>query len=147
MRLKDNWKNKRKNSFMRNNNNLGLLIIRLSVGFLMLLHGIGKLNGIGGVENMLTNFGLPTFIAYGVYIGEIIAPILIIVGYRTKLASIVLLINCAFAFVFAHLDHVFELNAMGGWAVELLGLYFFGTLALLFTGGGRYAVSHKNKWD
>lgn len=129
-------------------NDLGILIIRLSIGVLMLLHGIFKLqNGAGGIENMVIAAGLPSFIAYGVYVGEVIAPIFIILGIGTRLAAAIFAGNCLVAAFLAHAADITSLTATGGWAVELLGLYFFGALALVFTGGGKYAISNKYIWD
>ena len=60
------------------NEDIGKLILRLSIAGLMLFHGFFKLfNGIDGIKFLVTNAGLPEFIAYGVYLGEIIFPILI----------------------------------------------------------------------
>lgn len=127
---------------------LGLLILRLSVGGLMLLHGIFKLqNGIGGIEGMVAQAGLPQFFAYGVYIGEVVAPLLIILGIGTRAAAIAFAINCIVAASLAHASDILTLNGAGGWAVELLGLFFFGALALVFTGGGKFAISRKYIWD
>jgi|TARA_B110001452_G_C15174775_1_gene408229 hypothetical protein len=58
---------------MNKNTNLGLLILRIAVGGLMLLHGIAKLNGVSNIEEMSSAIGLPAFLAYGVYITEIVA--------------------------------------------------------------------------
>ena len=130
------------------NIDLGLLILRLSVGGLMLLHGIYKLmNGIGGIEQQIVDMGMPRFFAYGVYMGEVVAPLLIILGIATRAASGIMIINCLVAMFMAHSSDIFSLGAQGGWAVELLGLYMFGALALLFTGGGKYALSKKYIWD
>lgn len=127
---------------------LGLLIIRLSVGILMLLHGISKLqHGVGPIEGIITSAGLPAFLTYGVYLGEVIAPLFIIFGFGTRLAALVLAGNCLVAALTAHPSDIISLNATGGWGVELLGLYFFGAVALIFTGGGKYALSRKYIWD
>jgi putative oxidoreductase len=104
---------------MNKNTDLGLLILRIAVGALMLLHGIAKLDGVSFIEGMIEGVGLPTFLAYGVYITEIVAPLFII----------------------------FSLNQHGGWGVELLGLYLFGSITLFFSGGGKIAVSSAKKWD
>lgn len=126
----------------------GLLILRFAVGVLMLLHGIAKLkSGISGIEGMLENHGLPDFFAYGVYVGEVFAPIILIVGYRTRFASLLLMINCVVAAVLVHSNEIFALSKQGGWAIELLGLFFLGALTLFFTGGGRYALSTQSRWD
>ncbi|WP_276381122.1 DoxX family protein [Flavobacterium sp. H4147] len=133
---------------MRKNNDFGLLILRLAVGILMLFHGIGKLNGgIEFIGGMLSGKGIPSFIAYGALIGEILAPLLIIIGFRTRIGALLLAINCLVAFLLVHTGDVGKLSETGGWALELLGLYFLGSLALFFTGGGSLAASKNNKWD
>lgn len=135
-------------AIFKKNIDLGILVTRLSIGILMLLHGIFKLqNGIGMIEGMITEAGLPAFIAYGVYLGEVIAPIFIILGLGTRLAAIVFAGNCLVAALMVHLNDIVSLTGTGGWGVELLGLYFFGAVALIFTGGGKYALSRKYIWD
>lgn len=130
------------------NNDLGLLIIRLSIGILMLLHGIAKLShGVGFIEQTVVDSGLPSFIAYGVYVGEIIAPLFIIIGYGTRIASAIFAFNMIVAVALAHAGDIFSLSQTGGWTIELQALYFFAALALMFTGGGKYSLSTKNSWD
>jgi len=130
------------------NNDLGLLILRVSLGLLMFLHGIAKLtHGIDFLGGMFQNLGLPSFFAYSVYIGEIVAPILLVIGYRTRLAALVFAFTMIVAVAMAHASDLFTLSETGGWAVELQGLYFFGAVALFFTGGGNFAVSSNSKWD
>ena len=134
--------------FLEKNTDFGLLVLRLSVGVLMLLHGISKLmHGAGFIEQVVVDNGLPTFIAYGVYMGEVIAPLFIITGFATRVAAVIFAGNCIVATLLVHTAVVFTLNEQGGWMVELLGLYFFGALTLVFTGGGKYALSNKYLWD
>lgn len=132
---------------MNKNNDLGLLILRIALSALMLLHGIAKLQGVSFIEGVLSEKGLPPFLAYGVYITEIIAPLLIIVGYRTRLAAAVFAFGALFAMLLVHASDIFTLNQHGGWGVELLGLYLFGSVALFFTGSGKYALSNTHKID
>ncbi|WP_422091071.1 DoxX family protein [Tenacibaculum ovolyticum] len=132
---------------MKKNMDLGLLILRIAIGALMLLHGIAKLKGVSGIGVMLSNVGLPSFLAYGVYVTEIIAPLFILVGYRTRLFSVVYVFGVLFALFLADSGDIFTLNQHGGWGVELLGLYLFGAITLFFTGGGKIALSSLNKWD
>lgn len=133
---------------MAKNRDIGVLIIRLSVGVLMLLHGIAKLrHGIDGIVGMMESNGIPGFVAYGVYIGEVIVPLMLIVGFRTRIAAAILIINMLVIFFIAHPQDIFKLNGNGGWKLELAGFYLFGSLALFFTGSGKYAVSSKNRWD
>lgn len=133
---------------LERNIDLGLLILRLSVGVLMLMHGIAKLmHGAGGIEQMLEASGLPAFIVYGVYVGEVIAPLFIIFGFGTRIAAAIFAFNMLVAVGMAHSGDIFTVNEAGGWTIELQALYFFSAVALIFTGGGKYALSNKKLWD
>jgi putative oxidoreductase len=133
---------------MRKNNDLGLLILRITISVLMLLHGISKFSGgLEFIKKMLADKGIPDFIAYGVIVGEVLAPIAILIGFRTRIASAIFAFNCLVAMLIVHSADIFAMADHGGWALELLGLYFFGALALFFTGAGNIAVSKTNKWD
>lgn len=133
---------------MKNRIDIGLLMIRLIIAGPMLLYGIGKiLYGIDFIKDMLVQVNMPSFIAYGVYGGEIIAPILIILGVRTKVAGLIFSFNCLTIILLSQTDNILQLNEFGGWAIELLAIYMVVTGALFFTGAGKYALSTTNKWD
>jgi putative oxidoreductase len=127
----------------------GKLILRLTVAVLMLLHGIAKIkNGIGWMEGPLGAIGLPAFIGYGVYVGEVVAPLFVIIGKFTRLAALVIAFDMVMAIIVAQRDKVFALNQGGGWAIELEMLYMLGAVAIFFLGSGRYALSKGvGKWD
>lgn len=124
------------------NTDLGLLLLRISTGGLMLFHGVSKL--IHGISFLVENMGA---FGYAVYIGEVLAPIAILLGFRTRIAAVLLAITCVVAVATAHSSEIFSISEHGGYALELLGLYFFGALALFFTGAGKFAVSKNNQWD
>jgi len=127
-------------------NDTGILIIRLTVGLLLLPHGISKLiNGFDWLSGSLTNVGLPAIIRYGVFIGEIVAPLLLVIGYRARIASLIVAFNMLMTIFLAKRDQLFVIR--GGWAIELNALFLLGALALFFTGGGKYCISTKSKWD
>ena len=128
--------------------NIGLLLLRLSLGGMMLFNGMAKLvRGVDSIKETFLEAGIPEFIAYAVYLGELLAPVLMIFGFRTRLAGMLIAITMLVAILTAHSEKIFTLNPYGGWALEVLGLYFFGALALCFTGAGKIAVSHRGKWD
>lgn len=133
------------------NVDLGLVIMRISVGGLMLFHGVSKMGNPGQtIEKMtsaLSESGLPGFLSYGVFLGEVIAPILVLIGFRTKIFSLFIMLTMVVAIYARHSLDVFSLSKSGGLGVELQMLYLLGALALMFTGAGKYAVSSKNKWD
>lgn len=128
--------------------NIGLLILRVSTGGMMLLHGFSKItNGVSSIQNTLVESGWPGWMAYGVYVGEIIAPIMLIIGWRTRFAAIIFAFNMVVATLLVHSEDLFKIGSHGEWAIELQALYFFAALVLIFTGGGKYAVSRKSFGD
>ncbi len=130
------------------NFDLGVLVLRISIGLLMLFHGIGKLmGGLVFIQGMLEAKGIPSFIAYGVLVGEVLAPAAILIGFRTRIAALIYAFNLVVAILLVHTGQFFTLSEQGGWALELIGLYLFGAITLFFTGAGKYAVSVSNKWD
>ena len=119
----------------------GKLVLRLSLGILILLHGIAKLHtGVGGISGMLAGHGLPGAIAYLAYVGEIVAPVLLIVGLYTRLGGWMLAINMLVALWLAHGNNLWSLGKSGGWTVELEGIYLFAAIAVAFLGAGRFSV-------
>lgn len=119
----------------------GKLILRVVLAAMLLFHGISKLhNGIGFIGDMLARAGLPAAFGYGVYIGEIVAPLFILFGLFTRVAALVVAINMIVAVLLAHTSQFFTLNETGGWALELQAMYFFTALAIALLGAGRYSV-------
>ncbi len=131
---------------MRNlfhNDNLGKLILRVTVGVLILLHGVHKILNPGSLDfisKQLSGINLPHALAYGVYIGEVIAPLMIILGIFSRLGGLLVFGNMVFALVLAHRSELFTFTGTGGWALELQGFYLFSGLAVLFLGSGRIAI-------
>jgi len=130
------------------NRNTGLLLQRIGIGILILFHGIANLNSnYSFIKSLLNGIEVPEFIAYSSFIGEIIAPILIIIGFRARLASLFLAFFMLIAILMAHSADIFTLNQFGGWGIELQGLYLFGAIVVFLLGAGKYAVSNTSKWD
>jgi|TARA_B100000700_G_scaffold66961_2_gene73957 putative oxidoreductase len=126
------------------NDDLGKLILRLMLGLLLLFHGLSKLLGDGGtlswIAGELENLGIPGVVAYGVYIGEIIAPIMLVLGVHSRIAGLIVVANMLFAFAVAHMGQLLSLSPSGGWALELQGFFLTSALAIVFLGSGRFAV-------
>jgi putative oxidoreductase len=128
--------------------NAGLFLLRLTIGVLLLFHGIFKMsNGIDWIKGLLAEKSIPEFIAYGVYLGEVVAPIFLILGFRTRIAAMLVIINMLFAIFLVHSARILTLNDSGAWAIELELLFLFGAIILSLTGGGKYTISKNKKWD
>ena len=123
----------------------GLLVLRLGLGALLLFHGVYKVtHGVAWIAGPLSSAGLPTWLQYGVYIGEVLAPVLVILGLWTRPAALVIAIDMFMAIFLARRADVAKVNpAGGGWAIELELMYLVAALALALAGGGRYGLGKR----
>lgn len=124
--------------------NVGKLILRIVLSVLILLHGIAKIpEGASGIVGLVGSAGLPGFIGYGVFIGEILGPIMLLLGWHARIGAGLIVLNMLFAIGLMHPDEIFMLNQHGGWQIELQGMYLFTALALVFTGPGRLSLNQR----
>ena len=129
---------------------LGKLFLRLAVGGMMLFHGLSKLlHGIGWMPPMLQMHGIPGWLAYGVFVAEIIAPLLILAGWKTRLLALTVIFDMIMAVWLEFRDRIFTVKPVGGgWTLELEMFFLIGALVLFFIGSGKYSVSRgRGKWD
>ncbi|MEO5970220.1 MAG: DoxX family protein [Bdellovibrionia bacterium] len=117
------------------------LLLRWVVGGLMLFHGFAKLvHGIEFVRISLEKAGLPIWLSPGVFIGEILAPIMLILGFGTRLAALILIVNMAFTIHLSNQEAIYSLDQFGGWAMELNVFYLVTSICILLLGGGRFSL-------
>ena len=120
---------------------LALLVMRLGAGGMMLTHGIpkiGRLLGEGPVK-FADPFGLGPEISLGLAIfAEVICAVLIMVGFKTRLATIPLIITMLTAAFYAHWNDPFGKK-------ELPLLYCCVFLGILAFGAGKYALGQLGK--
>jgi putative oxidoreductase len=123
----------------------GKLILRLTLAGLILFHGINKIiHGIAfmtGPSGPLAAMHLPAFIAYGVYVGEVVAPIFIVVGLWTRIAALVVAFNMVMAISLEAWRLAPTISRGGGWGLELEAFYLLTAVVIFLLGPGRYALS------
>ncbi len=120
----------------------GKLVLRLTTGGLLLFHGISKIiHGVGWMSGPLAGLGLPGWVAYGAYLGEVVAPLFLIIGLWNRVAARVVVVNMIFAIVMEAWKLFPTIKQTGGWGLELEAFYLLCAVAIFFLGGGRYAVS------
>jgi len=125
------------------NPDIAKLLLRVSLGILILFHGIHKLiYGISAVKSMVVSTGLPEFFSYGVYGGELIAPIFIILGLYARVAAALLAVNMFVAIYLAY-GFSWSLSKYGGLSWETPLLFFIMSLLVVLLGSGKYAVNAK----
>ncbi|MDR1792685.1 MAG: DoxX family protein [Bacteroidales bacterium] len=123
----------------------GKLILRIGTGGLMLFHGVHKLlHGFEGIKSMLVAAHLPQWLWIGVPVGEIIAPLLLILGICGRLSAVTLMFTMIMSIYLAFGWSAFEIGAMGGLKAELNLLYICAAAAILLLGKGKYALQKKD---
>jgi putative oxidoreductase len=134
---------------LKNAEHLGKLLLRITCGGMLLLHGSFKVFvEIESVKKMVTDAGLPSFTAYGSIAGEFIAPVFLILGWKTRLAALIIAFNMLMSILVAHRDIMFRLNEYWGWMIETNVLYMMTALVVFFIGAGKYSLSKGiGRWD
>ncbi|HCS27750.1 MAG TPA: GntR family transcriptional regulator [Spongiibacteraceae bacterium] len=126
---------------MQNRVDIAKLLLRVTLGVLLLLHGLAKLqNGVGGIVGMVSSAGLPGIIGYGVIVGEVIAPLMILAGVYSRIGGWLAAVNMLFAIALVHSAEIFTLTQNGGWAIELQMFYLSSAVCVGLLGSGRLAV-------
>lgn len=118
---------------------LGLLVLRVGIGVLMSVHGWEKLEmlleGKGGawLDPLGIGSTLSLFLAMS---AELFCSILLIAGFLTRLAALVLMIN------FSVIVFVFDPSTSWNASYELGVVYLVAYVALFLTGAGKLSVDH-----
>lgn len=121
---------------------LGRLLLRVTLGVLVLLHGVAKLRGgMSGIERMVEAAGLPGVLAYGVLVGEVLAPLMLVFGFHARLGALLVAVNMVVAIALAHMGQLGQFNSGGGWALELQGMFLGTAVAIALLGPGRYGIN------
>lgn len=120
------------------------LLLRVTLGVLILFHGLSKLNGgMAGLVHMVEAHGLPAALGYGVLLGEVVGPLLLIAGFHARIGAVLVFVNMVFAILLVHMRQLGAFNAQGGWALELQAMYLISALALALLGPGRFSVNER----
>ena len=123
------------------NADLGLLLLRLVFGGTFFMHGFQKLiHGTAGDVQILVNGGLPGQLIHFVYISEMLAPALIVLGIYTRIS--ILIVIGTMLVIFYVLPFPIGLTEHGALNIESHLFFTVVPLALFFTGPGRYRLMH-----
>ncbi len=127
---------------MNRTDDAGKLVLRLALGSLLLMHGLNKLiNGMDGISAVVVANGWPQWIAYGVLVGEVLAPVLIIIGMLCRIGATIIAINMLVAIYLAHMHQLTQLSKTGGWILELQGIFLFSAVAVALLGAGKFSLA------
>jgi len=121
---------------------LGKLLLRFTVAGLMLFHGIEKATqGISFIKSLVVKQGLPEVLAYGFYLGEIFAPLFLIIGWKRRGGAGIIAFNMLMAIYLTKMDALLTLGKHGEWAIEVPMFFLLVSVVIMLIGSGKYAVS------
>ena len=131
---------------------IGKLIMRLVVGGLLLFHGVHKvLNGIEPIKHLLAAQGAPDWLAYGVYLGEVVGPILVILGLLSRVGGLFIAINMLVAIALLVLNKmagIIGIGPEGGYVLELEVFFLLSAVAIVLLGAGRFSLGGAHgRWN
>ncbi len=113
-----------------------LRVLTIGLGVLMLFYGVDKaINGIDFIIPLLDkqNIPFPEYVAYGVYLGEIVAPLMLISGYYIRIAGAVIIVNMLVAIYLVQQTELFTITESGSLTIELPLLYIIMALAIVLS--------------
>lgn len=116
---------------------IGLLLLRLSIGVMMIHHGHEKLADPQQFANTYVaslHLPFPLFFAYAAGFSELIGSWMVILGLFTPLGALALTATMATAAY----QHILTAG-LNIYVLELVVLYLGGSLAVLFNGPGRFS--------
>ncbi len=122
--------------------NIADLVGRILISALFLLNGIFKINNYDGTIGWMESFGMPGILLIPAIILEIVGPVLVIIGYKTKLAAGLLSLFCIATAVIFHNDFADQIQ----FTSFLKNIALAGGFLILFVNGAKdFSVDKKFK--
>ena len=125
-----------------NNPGLAALILRITLGVLFLAHAWLKIAVFtpAGTAQFFQSIGLPGFMAYVTIAVEVLGAIALIIGFRVRLVSLILIPLMLGTIIFSHgANGFFFTNEGGGW--EYPAFWAIALLVQALLGAGSAAVT------
>lgn len=123
---------------MKNMTNLALAVLRIGASGMLLTHGIPKIERLfASPVEFPDPLGIgPTFSLILALIGEVVGPLLVLIGYKTKLATIPTILTMTVALLFIHLNDPINIK-------EKALLYLLLFVVIFLAGPGKYSVDRR----
>jgi putative oxidoreductase len=115
---------------------------RIFLSTLFLIEGTNKIFNYEETIQYMENFGVPRYLAIPAIILEILFPLLLIIGYQTKIAALVMMIFTIVVAIIFHTnfdDHMQFITFFKG--VAIAG----GFIIIFVNGSGRFSLDYKLK--
>ena len=113
---------------------------RIFLSTIFLIEGINKIFNYESTIEYMENFNVPEYLAIPAIIVEILFPLLLIVGYQTKISALVLAIFTLAAALIFHTDFANQMQLTS----FLKNFAIAGGFLIIFVNGaGKYSIDHK----
>tara|TARA_B100001013_G_scaffold305928_1_gene208899 strand:+ start:260 stop:631 length:372 start_codon:yes stop_codon:yes gene_type:complete len=116
------------------------LVGRIFISLIFLVAGVGKILNYEGTVGYMESFGVPGYLLIPAIIIEILFPLLIIVGYKTKFSAIILALFAILLAVIFHTDFSNQMQLMS----FLKNFAIAGGFLIIFVrGAGKYSIDQR----
>ena len=115
---------------------------RIFLSTLFLIEGTNKIFNYEGTIQYMENFGVPGYLAIPAIILEILFPLLLIIGYQTKIAALVMMIFTIVVAIIFHTNFDNQMQFINFFKdIAIAG----GFLIIFVNGAGKFSVDYKLK--
>ncbi|MDZ4728005.1 MAG: DoxX family protein [Leptospira sp.] len=135
---------------LNTDNSWASLVLRLSLGSVIWMHGVQKLFGLfggygysGTMDFFTKTMGLPWLISLLIILGEFFGGIGLVFGIGTRFFALYVGVILLFAMILVHWENGFFMNWFGnqkGEGIEFFVLFLSMAVALLINGGGKFSL-------
>ena len=113
---------------------------RILISLIFLSAGVGKIFNNEGTIVYMESFGVPGYLLIPAIIIEILFPLLVIVGYKTKLSAIILSLFAILLAIIFHTDFSNQMQLMS----FLKNFAIAGGFLIIFVrGAGKYSIDQR----
>jgi len=115
---------------------------RIFLSTLFLIEGTNKIFNYEGTIQYMENFGVPGYLAIPAIILEILFPLLLIIGYQTKIAALVMIIFTIVVAIIFHTNFDDQMQFITFFKdIAIAG----GFIIIFVNGAGKFSVDYKLK--
>lgn len=126
---------------MKKNQDLGKLLLRVTVGGLMLFHGVHKLlHGHDFIIQQLEQADLPKWMWVGVPIAEVVAPLALLLGVATKFSSLLIAFTMLMSIYLLFGWNILQITEVGALKIEANLMFLMGSICIVLLGSGKYSL-------
>ena len=116
------------------------LVGRIFISLIFLLAGVGKIFNYEGTIGYMESYGIPGYLLISAIVIEILFPLLVIIGYKTKFSAMILSLFAILLAIIFHTDFSNQMQLMS----FLKNFAITGGFLIIFIrGAGKYSIDQR----